>query len=77
MADQTPLGREAKSYMDSGGLVPDQVVIGLIRERMGQSDAVKGFILDGFPRTVPQAEALDSLLVDLKRPLSAVAAHRR
>lgn len=74
VADQTPLGLEAKSYMDSGGLVPDQVVIGLIRERLGQSDAVKGFILDGFPRTVPQAEALDTLLVDLKRPLSAVAA---
>ncbi|OGW61862.1 MAG: adenylate kinase [Nitrospirae bacterium RBG_16_64_22] len=74
VADQTPLGREAKSVMDSGGLVPDQVVIGLIRERLGQSDAVKGFILDGFPRTVPQAEALDGLLVDLKRPLSAVAA---
>lgn len=74
VADRTQLGLEAKSYMDSGGLVPDQVVIGLIRERLGQSDAVKGFILDGFPRTVPQAEALDSLLVDLKRPLSAVAA---
>jgi adenylate kinase len=58
----TRLGHEAKRYMDSGALVPDEVVIGLAEERLGQSDAARGWVLDGFPRTVPQAEALDSLL---------------
>ncbi|MCZ7584571.1 MAG: adenylate kinase [Deltaproteobacteria bacterium] len=58
----TPLGREAKTHMDSGGLVPDEVVIGLIDERLDQKDAGRGFILDGFPRTVAQAEALKRLL---------------
>jgi adenylate kinase len=58
----TPLGREAKRYMDTGALVPDEVVIGLVDERLGQPDAARGFVLDGFPRTVPQAEALDALL---------------
>ncbi len=54
----TPLGREAKSYMDRGALVPDEVMIGIVRERLAQDDTERGFILDGFPRTVAQAEAL-------------------
>ncbi len=58
----TKLGLEAKSFMDKGSLVPDSVVIGMIAERTQESDCSKGFILDGFPRTIPQAEALDSLL---------------
>jgi adenylate kinase len=58
----TRLGLEAKRYMDSGALVPDEVVIGLAEERLGERDAARGWVLDGFPRTVPQAEALHSLL---------------
>jgi adenylate kinase len=58
----TPLGLEAKGYMDRGALVPDEVVIGLVDERLAQSDAARGWVLDGFPRTVVQAEALDGLL---------------
>ncbi len=68
----TPLGREAQSYMDRGDLVPDAVVIGLIEERLRQEDAAQGFLLDGFPRTVPQAEALGQLLAGLGRPLEDV-----
>ena len=70
VADGTPLGKEAKSYMDSGGLVPDSVVIGLVKERLGQDDCKKGYILDGFPRTTPQAEALDVELTAMNTPLS-------
>jgi adenylate kinase len=62
VAAQTPVGLKAKDVMASGGLVPDDIVIGIISERIEQPDAAKGFILDGFPRTVPQAEALDRLL---------------
>jgi adenylate kinase len=62
VASQTPLGREAKRHMDAGGLVPDDVVIGLVAERLTQPDAENGFVLDGFPRTVAQAEALRKLL---------------
>ena len=62
VSDRTPLGVEAKRYMDSGNLVPDEVVIGLIEECLKGDDAKEGWILDGFPRTIPQAEALDSLL---------------
>ena len=58
----SPLGIEAKTYMDQGSLVPDQLVIGIIEERLQQADCARGFILDGFPRTVAQAEALDSTL---------------
>jgi adenylate kinase len=58
----TPLGLEADKFMRAGGLVPDSVVIGLVEERLKEADAQNGFILDGFPRTVPQAEALDALL---------------
>jgi adenylate kinase len=66
------LGREAKRYMDRGALVPDDVMIGLVRERLQHSDCAKGFILDGFPRTVPQAEALAVLLEEMKTPLNYV-----
>ena len=61
VAAKSPLGLEAKRHMDSGGLVPDQVVIGLVGERLGQPDAKVGCLLDGFPRTAAQAEALDAL----------------
>jgi adenylate kinase len=64
---QTPMGLEAKRYMDSGQLVPDEVVIGIVRERLAQDDCEGGYILDGFPRTVPQAEALSEFA-----PLEAV-----
>ncbi len=57
----TPLGRQAKGHMDSGALVPDEVVIAMVRERLAEPDARRGFVLDGFPRTVPQAEALEEL----------------
>ncbi len=55
--------------MDQGALVPDEVTIGIVRERLSQADCEKGFLLDGFPRTVPQAEALDSILEELGRPI--------
>ncbi len=61
VSEGTELGRKAKTYMDAGGLVPDTVVIGLIEERLKQDDCRTGFILDGFPRTLPQAEALSSI----------------
>ncbi len=63
----TPLGRRAEEYMVKGQLVPDEVVIGLVEERLGQGDARAGFILDGFPRTIPQAQALDQVLARLGR----------
>ncbi|HSE92196.1 MAG TPA: adenylate kinase, partial [Methylomirabilota bacterium] len=68
----TSLGTTARSYMDRGALVPDDVIIGLIAERLGRTDAAGGFILDGFPRTIPQAEALDHLLKDLGQSLDRV-----
>ena len=68
----TPLGREAKSYMDRGALVPDEVMIGIIRERLAQDDTERGFILDGFPRTVAQAEALSRLSEEQQRPIEHV-----
>jgi len=68
----TDLGREAKGYMDRGALVPDDVIIRMIAERLGQADARGGFLLDGFPRTTPQAEALERLLKDLGQPLERV-----
>ncbi len=61
----TEMGKKAKEYMDAGKLVPDEVVIGIIEDRLKQPDAQKGFILDGFPRTVPQAEALDQTLAKM------------
>src|SRR2546423_1483412 len=72
MAAGTPLGREVKPIYDSGGLVPDDLMIELIRERLSQPDAEDGFVLDGFPRTFVQAEALDAMLRDIGRPLSLV-----
>lgn len=69
---ETSLGRRAKAIMEAGELVPDDVVIGLIRERMAAPDAAAGFLLDGFPRTIAQAEALDRLLEDGGAPLDAV-----
>ena len=68
----TKLGVEADGYMKGGKLVPDEVVIGLIRERIATPDSARGFILDGFPRTVAQAQALDRLLEDIGSPLDAV-----
>lgn len=68
----TVLGRKAQQYMDRGALVPDEVMIGIIRERLQKSDCARGFILDGFPRTVPQAEALSGLLESLEIPLDYV-----
>jgi adenylate kinase len=65
VAAGTPLGVEARRYMDSGQLVPDQVTINMVRDRLAEADASDGFLLDGFPRTVPQAVALDKLLADL------------
>jgi len=62
VAQRTPLGDQARRLMDAGQLVPDGVMIGLVQDRLSQPDAVSGFVLDGFPRTVPQAEALDALL---------------
>lgn len=70
--DGTELGLKAKSFMDQGALVPDEVTIGIVRERLGKDDCSKGFLLDGFPRTVPQAEALDTLLTELARPIDFV-----
>jgi adenylate kinase len=68
----TKLGLEAKGYMNAGKLVPDEVVIGLVEERLGEPDAAKGFILDGFPRTTAQADALGTALERLRRPLDRV-----
>ena len=62
VAEKTPLGVKAKAFMDRGDLVPDQVVIGLVEEKISKSECAKGFILDGFPRTVPQADSLAELL---------------
>ena len=66
------LGRKAKSYMDAGNLVPDQVVIDMVRDRLADTDAEDGFLLDGFPRTVPQAHELDKMLADLGTGLDLV-----
>ena len=68
----TPLGREAKAYMDRGALVPDEVIIGLVRERLQAPDCERGYILDGFPRTVAQAEALEKTLGGLRLNLDHV-----
>ena len=68
----TDLGLQAKSFMDKGELVPDEVTIGIVRERLSKADCEKGFLLDGFPRTVPQAEALENILSDLNRKIDFV-----
>jgi adenylate kinase len=72
VAAGSPLGREAKDYMDRGALVPDDVIIRMMGERLGRADARRGFILDGFPRTIAQAEALGKLLKDLGLTLDTV-----
>jgi len=69
---QSPMGVEAKKHMDAGGLVPDSVVIGIVRERLQEDDCQGGFILDGFPRTLPQADSLKQVLVDLGQELDSV-----
>jgi adenylate kinase len=72
LKEGTPLGLEAKKYMDSGALVPDSVVIGLVRERIQKGDCAKGYMLDGFPRNVSQAQALDKMLVELGQKIDDV-----
>ncbi len=72
IAAGTDLGREVKPILESGQLVPDELMIGLIRERLEQPDAANGFILDGFPRTMAQADALDAMLDEIGRSLSVV-----
>jgi adenylate kinase len=72
VAAGTALGREAKAYMDKGALVPDDVIIAMIAERLKDPDARAGFLLDGFPRTIAQAEGLERLLKDLNQPLDQV-----
>jgi adenylate kinase len=69
---ESELGRRVKPILESGQLVPDELMIDLIRDRLGQADTDAGFILDGFPRTAPQADALDSMLEEIGRPLSIV-----
>lgn len=68
----TELGKKAKSFMDAGGLVPDEVVIGIVKERLAAKDCGNGFILDGFPRTIPQAQALDRVTKDLGKEIRFV-----
>ena len=77
MRDETELGKAAKEYMDRGDLVPDEVIVGAIAERIDSTEAADGFILDGFPRTVPQAEALAAKLGELGRRADRGAADRR
>ncbi|MDX8047351.1 adenylate kinase [Gracilibacillus sp. S3-1-1] len=68
----TELGQKAKSFMDQGALVPDEVTIGIVKERLSKDDCKKGFLLDGFPRTIAQAEALDELLTSMGRSIDYV-----
>ena len=72
IAEGSELGRKAEPLMSAGKLVPDDIMIGLIRDRLAQDDTAGGFVLDGFPRTTPQAEALDSMLEEIDRPLRVV-----
>lgn len=74
VANGTPLGLEAKKFMDAGNLVPDSVVIGLVKDRLAERDTAPGFILDGFPRTVAQAQALDAELASLGKAIDAAVA---
>jgi len=68
----TPLGKEAQAYMDEGALVPDEVTNGIVKERLAKDDCKEGYLLDGFPRTIPQAEALEDITKDLDRKLDYV-----
>ncbi|MGX7244953.1 adenylate kinase [Enterococcus quebecensis] len=72
MKNETALGLEAKSYIDKGALVPDDVTNGIVKERLAEPDTDKGFLLDGFPRTLDQAEALDKMLKELNKEIDAV-----
>lgn len=72
ISNGTELGLQAKSFMDNGSLVPDEVTIGIVRERLSQPDCNQGFLLDGFPRTIEQAEALDAILADLGKSIEHV-----
>ena len=72
MKQGTPLGKLAESYINKGDLVPDEVTIGLVKERLSQPDCANGYLLDGFPRTIPQAEALEDLAKEINRPIEAV-----
>lgn len=67
--EKTPLGLEAKSFMDKGELVPDEITVGIVRERLSKPDCQKGFLLDGFPRTVAQAESLEDILQELNKQI--------
>lgn len=68
----TPLGKEAQTYMDEGALVPDEVTSGIVKERLAMDDCKEGYLLDGFPRTIPQAEALEEITTELNRELDYV-----
>jgi adenylate kinase len=70
--NETPLGKLAKQYIDSGALVPDEVTVGIVKDRLAEPDCANGFILDGFPRTIPQAESLDRILEELGTKLDMV-----
>jgi adenylate kinase len=72
VADKTPLGREADGYLNRGELVPDDVIVRLVGERLKQTDCAKGFVLDGFPRTLPQAQSLEGILKEMALPLDGV-----
>jgi adenylate kinase len=72
IAADTPLGRQVKPILESGQLVPDEITVSLIRERLGRPDAAEGFVLDGFPRNLAQAEALDDMLAEIGRSLDAI-----
>ncbi|MCD4756787.1 MAG: adenylate kinase [Arcobacteraceae bacterium] len=72
IADKTDMGMEAKKFMDDGKLVPDSTIIGIIKDRLAEDDCAKGFILDGFPRTLPQAEALSALMKEMNISLDKV-----
>ena len=73
----TPMGLKAKSFIEAGQLVPDEVVIGIIRDRLAQDDCANGFILDGFPRTIPQAEALDAMGIEIDKVIDIEVADER
>ncbi|MCS7279603.1 MAG: adenylate kinase [Thermodesulfobacteriaceae bacterium] len=74
VAKGTELGMKAKEYMEKGQLVPDEIILGMVKDRLSQADAQKGFILDGFPRTVAQAEALDKMLSEMGKKIEYVLA---
>lgn len=77
IAAGTEMGEQAKSYIDRGHLVPDEVMIGIIKDRLTQEDCKNGYILDGFPRTIPQAEALDAMGADIDKVLSLEVSDKR